>query len=108
MNSAWEKLWPEYVPDQDLDIYKANSGIARHSQEIFWDDSTIIDDIVTIGQSMRLEVDDDDIVKILEDHSIELTTEELEHLQNEKEKKSADKIEEKEEDKGYQSSALIK
>ena len=55
-------------------------------------DSTIIDDIMTIGQSMGLEVDADDIEERLEEHSIELTAEELEHLQNEHEKKIADKI----------------
>ena len=31
-------------------------------------DSTIIDDIVTTGQSMGLEADADDIEKLLEDH----------------------------------------
>ena len=38
------------------------------------DDSTIIDDIVTIGQSMGLEVDADYIEEPLEDHNIEQTT----------------------------------
>ena len=47
---------------------------------------------------MGLEVDADDIEELLEDYSIELTTEVLEHLQNEPEKKLADKIEESEED----------
>ena len=32
---------------------------------------------------MGLEVDTDDIVEFLVDHNIELTAEELEHLQNE-------------------------
>ena len=35
---------------------------------------------------MGLEVDADDIEELLEDHSIELTTEEIEHLQNNREK----------------------
>ena len=81
MNSALKKLWRERVPDRDLDGFQANSGSARHSGKIV-DDSTIIDDIVTIGQSMGLEVDADDVEELLEDHSIELTTEELKHLQN--------------------------
>ena len=59
-NSAWKKLWPECVPNQDLDRLEADSGSARHSQ-YFFDDSTIINDIVTIGQSMGLQVDADDI-----------------------------------------------
>ena len=93
MNYAWKKL----SPDRDLDGFVSDSSSARHSYDIV-DDSTIIDDIMTIGQSMRLEVDADDIEDLLEDHSIELTTEELQHLQDEQEEKSADEIEEKEED----------
>ena len=85
MNSAWKKLWPECVSDRDLDRLEADSGSVRHSQKIV-DYSTIIDDIVIIGQSMRLDVDPDDIEELLDDHSIELTTEELEHQQNEKKK----------------------
>ena len=85
MNTAWKKLWPVCVPDRDLDGFEDVSGSARHSQEIF-DDSTIIDNIVTIEQSMGLEVDADDIEDLFEDHGIILTTEELKHLQDEQEK----------------------
>ena len=84
----------------------ANSGSARHCQKIV-DHSTIIDDIVTIGESMGLEVDIVDIEELLEDHSIGLTTKELDLLQNEQGKKLADRIEEKEEDKEDVSSVLI-
>ena len=42
---------------------------------------------MTIGQSIGLEADAEDIEELLGDHTIELTTEELEHLQNENEKK---------------------
>ena len=45
MNSAWNKLWPVYAPD--LDGFEANYVFAWHSQNIV-DDSTIIDDAVTI------------------------------------------------------------
>ena len=85
MNSTCKKLWPECIPDRDLDRFEADSGSAWHSQQIFYDSATI-DDIVIIGQRMELEVDADDIEELLEDHSIELTTEELKHLQNEMEK----------------------
>jgi len=96
MNSAWKKLWPECVIEQDFD---------GPSQKIV--DDSIIGDIVTIGQSMGLEVNADDIEELVEDHSIELTTEELKHLQNEQ-KTMTDEIEEKEEDKENASSALMK
>ena len=74
MNCVWKKLWPVCVPDGDLDGIEADSGSARHSQK---SDSTIINDIVTMGQSMGLEVDADDIEELLVDHSIKLTIEEL-------------------------------
>ena len=48
-----------------------------------------------------------DIEELVEDHSIELTTEEFKHLQNEQ-KTMTDKIEEKDEDKENASSALMK
>ena len=67
-----------------------------------------IDDIVIIGHSMALEVDADDAEELLKDNSNELTTEELEHLQNEQERKLADEIEEKGEIDENVSSALIK
>ena len=85
-NSAWKKLWPECVPDRDLEGFEANSGSSRQIQ-FFFDDFTMINDIVTIGQSTGLEVDTDVIEELLEDHSIKLTTEELKRLQNEQEKK---------------------
>ena len=81
MNSAWKKLWPESVPDRDIDKFEADSGSARHSPKNVID-STTINDILAIGQGIGLEVDADDI----EDHSIKLTIEEHEHLQNEKKK----------------------
>ena len=44
------------------------------------------------GPAVGLEVDTVDVEERLEDHSIELITEELEHLNNEQEKELADKI----------------
>ena len=66
-------------------------GIAN----FFWGDSTVIDDIVTIGQSMGLEVDADGIEELFEGHCIELTAEDLEHLQHEQEKKWLIKLKKK-------------
>ena len=75
----------ERVPDRDLDGFETDSGSARHRQKIV-DDSSIIDDIATTGQCMGLEVDTDNIEELLEDHGIELSTEELEHHQSDHEK----------------------
>ncbi|XP_067135000.1 tigger transposable element-derived protein 1-like [Centruroides vittatus] len=70
MNSAWRKLWPDCVPERDFEGFNEE----------------IVDDIVSIGQSIGLEVDNEDIEELVEDHSTELTTEELEHLQNEQQR----------------------
>ena len=91
MNSAWKKLWPECVQDRDLDVFVADSGSSMYGQENF-DDFTIIDYIVIIGQSIGSKVVADDIEELLEDHCIELMVEELEHLQNQQKKILADKI----------------
>ena len=85
LSSAWKKLWPECVPGRVIDGFETASCSARHKQKIA-DHFTIIDDIVTIGQNIGLEIEADDIEELLEDHCIELTTEELEHLQNEQER----------------------
>ena len=69
MNSTCKRLWPECVPGLVLDGFQTDSGSARHRQ-IIADRFTIIDDIVTIGQSIGLEIDADDIEELLEDHCI--------------------------------------
>ncbi|KAF2366173.1 DDE superfamily endonuclease domain [Trinorchestia longiramus] len=71
MKSGWRKLWPDCVPGQDFE----------GSEEI-------VDDIVSIGQSMGLEIDSEDV----EDHSTELTTEELVSLHKEQEKAVTESI----------------
>ena len=86
MNSAWKKLWPECAPDRDFNGFDADSGSARHSHFIY------IYGNDTIGQGVGMEVDIVDIEERLEDHSIELTTEELEHHMNEQEKELAVKF----------------
>lgn len=83
MNSAWRKLWPDCVTERDFEGFQAaeatntSAGIAEDI------DDKIIKDIVTLGQSMDLEMDNEDVEELLEEHCAELTTKELVHLQNE-------------------------
>ena len=44
---------------------------------------SVVENTVSPGKSMGLEVDDDDVKELVEDHHIELTTKELLHLQRE-------------------------
>ncbi|XP_039608550.1 tigger transposable element-derived protein 1-like [Polypterus senegalus] len=70
LNSAWKKLWPDCVPEQDLER----------------SEPSVVDEIVSIGKSMGLEVDNEDIEELVLDHKEELTTEELAELQQEQHK----------------------
>ncbi|KAK1327547.1 hypothetical protein QTO34_013049 [Cnephaeus nilssonii] len=51
---------------------------------------SVVEDIVSLGKSMGLEVDDDDVEELVEDHSTELTTEELQDLQREQQQPAAE------------------
>jgi len=73
MNSAWRKLWPEYVAGRDFEGFDN-------------EDSAVIDDIVSLGKNIGLEVNNEDVEELLEDHKDELSTEELEQLQKQLQK----------------------
>uniref|UniRef100_A0A8D2J1Y1 DDE-1 domain-containing protein n=2 Tax=Varanus komodoensis TaxID=61221 RepID=A0A8D2J1Y1_VARKO len=71
LNSAWRKLWPDCVPGHDME------GLA-HKQE-----PPVVNEIVSLGKAMGLEVDEDDIQELVEEHGQELTTDELMDLHRE-------------------------
>ncbi|XP_070586956.1 tigger transposable element-derived protein 1-like, partial [Erythrolamprus reginae] len=68
LTSAWKKLWPGAVSN-------------RTSETLEEAEPIILEEIVSLGQSMGLEVNEDDIEDLVEEHSEELTTEELKDLQ---------------------------
>ena len=76
LNSAWKKLWPDSVAERDFES----------------DDSALIDGVVSMGKSMGLKVERDDIHEHLKSHKIELNTEELKHLHEEQQKTLADDL----------------
>jgi hypothetical protein len=63
MNSAWRNLWPEAVTERDFEAVP------------------IVEDIVSLGRSMGLDVSDGDVEELVEGHREELTTEELQELE---------------------------
>ncbi|GFS56908.1 tigger transposable element-derived protein 1 [Nephila pilipes] len=65
LNSAWRKLWPDVV-------------LKREGFEGF---EPIEEEIVSIGSSMDLEVDEANVADLIEEYAEELTTEELNELQ---------------------------
>ncbi|XP_051819411.1 activating transcription factor 7-interacting protein 2 isoform X1 [Antechinus flavipes] len=79
MNSAWRKLWSEAVTPRDFE------GIGA-------DLSPVVEDIVSLGKSMGLEVSDEDIEELVKEHREELSTEELQELQREQQQIVAEKL----------------
>ena len=58
----------------------------------------LVDDIVSVGESLGLEIDNDDVEELLDEHQAELTTEELLYLQNEQKKKLEEEMSSEEEE----------
>ena len=67
LNFAWKKLWPKCVSNSEF------SGFAAEAPKVA--------DIVSLSKSLDLEVDDDDINKLVDEDKKEMTTEELLLLQ---------------------------
>ncbi|XP_053262554.1 tigger transposable element-derived protein 1-like [Podarcis raffonei] len=68
LNCAWRSLWPDCVAPSDSDA----------------PESTVVQDIVALGRTMGLEVTEEDISELVEEHDHELTTQELVKLQDHK------------------------
>lgn len=69
LTSAWKKLWPEAVNEKDFEGFEPEPNVPVEKQ------------IVSLGKSMDLEVDEGDVLELLEEHSQEMMTEELQELQ---------------------------
>ncbi|XP_018410276.1 PREDICTED: tigger transposable element-derived protein 1-like [Nanorana parkeri] len=94
LNSAWRKLWPDCVFGHGLE------GPA-YEQE-----SPVVDEIVSLGKTMGLEVNEDDIQELVEEHGQELTTDELMHLHCEQQQEVMEEISSAEEDENKAQESL--
>ncbi|XP_063845415.1 tigger transposable element-derived protein 1-like [Scylla paramamosain] len=66
LTSAWKKLWPEVVSKRDFDRFNPEVAVVE---------------IVSLGKSMGLELDEGDMNKLIEEHPEELMMEEFNELQ---------------------------
>ncbi|XP_064093866.1 tigger transposable element-derived protein 1-like [Macrobrachium nipponense] len=73
LTSTWKKLWPENVAERDFEGF-----------EIEEEEEPVEEEIVSIGKTIGLEVDERDIEELVEEHSEELTTDELKELQEQR------------------------
>ena len=108
MNSAWRKLWPDCVIERQFDSV-AGTSTAADNEEESREDSQLIDEIVSMGQNLGLEINSGDVEELLNEHRDELTTEELRQLHEEQKKMLTEEIS-SDEDEGRKiaSSADIK
>ncbi|XP_069182767.1 tigger transposable element-derived protein 1-like [Procambarus clarkii] len=81
LHSAWRNLWPEGVPERDFEGF--GPAPASASAPVDDPEALLVDDIVALGHTLGLEVDAADVQELVEEHSDELTTEELLELQKE-------------------------
>ena len=63
-------MWPDMMEERDFEGFEP-------------DDPNIVEEIVSMGKSMGLEVDEGDVNELVVEHEEELTTEELRELQAE-------------------------
>nr|XP_034961014.1 uncharacterized protein LOC118080194 [Zootoca vivipara] len=84
LKAAWKKLWPEAVPE--------------HETEAVEEDAPIVEDIVSLANSMGLEVSCSDVEELVEEQRTELTTEELQYILTEQQKVATEEISSEEEE----------
>ncbi|XP_039632281.1 tigger transposable element-derived protein 1-like [Polypterus senegalus] len=96
LNSAWRKLWPDCIFGQD------SEGFA-HEQE-----PPVVNEIVSLGKTMGLEVNEDDIQELVEEHDQELTTDELMDLHREQQQEVMEDISSEEDEKKMEESLTSK
>ncbi|GLV39303.1 hypothetical protein CBL_13837 [Carabus blaptoides fortunei] len=65
--SAWKRLWPKVVSEIDF--------------ERFEPEASVVEEIIYLGKSLGLEMEEGDINELIAEHSKVLTTEELKKLQ---------------------------
>ncbi|GCC35790.1 hypothetical protein chiPu_0014278 [Chiloscyllium punctatum] len=71
LQSAWRKLWPACVPERDFEGFEEETSV------------NAVNEIVTLGQNLGLEVEEDDVAELVEDHRQELSTDDLAEVQQE-------------------------
>jgi hypothetical protein len=82
LNSAWRKLWSDCV-----------QGFA-HEEEL-----PVVNEIVSLGKTMGLEVNKDDIQELVEEHGQEFTIDKLMDLHHKQQQKVMEEISSEEEEK---------
>lgn len=70
LNAAWRKLWPDVVAPRDVEGLEVDGEVERE-----------VDKNISLGKDMGLEVNDEDINELIQEHKEELSTAELKELE---------------------------
>ena len=97
--SSWKKLWPSSVVPRDFEPFEQDPTPS--------DGPAIVQEIVSLGTAMGLEMDDLDIEDFVEEHSVKLTTEELLQFHREQEHEVAEELSEEEEEAGERKGYIL-
>lgn len=70
LNAAWRKLWPDVIAPRDVDGLEVEGEVELE-----------VDEIISLGKDMGLEVNDKNINKLIQEHKEELSTAEMKELE---------------------------
>jgi hypothetical protein len=85
MNSVRRKLWPDCVAGRDFEGFDTENF-------------AVVDDIVSLGKNMGLEINNDDVEELLQDHKTHHSMVELKELQEQQLKMIVEEMSSDEED----------
>jgi hypothetical protein len=85
LRSVWKKVWPKIIKERD------SEGFVEEPEPAY---DPVVDDTVTIAESICLQVDSGDGEELVEGHSEELSTEQLQQLLAEQHRMAAEELSE--------------
>jgi hypothetical protein len=88
MSFAWRKLWPDCAASRDFEGFDT-------------EDFAVVDDIVSLSKNMSLEINNENVELLLEDHKNNLSTEELKQIEEQQQETIADEMSSDEEEEKF-------
>jgi len=75
--SGWRKLWPDAVSERGFEGFDVEEGDPSKGNELH----PVVNEIISLGNAMGLEVNEEDINELVEEYNEELSTEDLKELE---------------------------
>ncbi|XP_061899525.1 tigger transposable element-derived protein 1-like [Entelurus aequoreus] len=88
LQCAWRKLWPASVVPRFFEGFELDPVL----------ENNVVDEIVSLGKFMGLEVDSDDVEELVEEHTLVLSTDEVQGVHGEQQQEAPEEVSSEEED----------